>query len=181
MYALFLYLEIEAPDRLVLTNSFADENGNIVMEESFDATNHLVNRATWKYDTLNNPIVEKTYDADETETRKSLFKYDNTGKMIEARNIYYGIMLRITYKYDATGNMVEERNYNAEGVQDKRIVYKYDDKGNETEQVFYSTDGKPQKTIAYRNQYDKMGNLLRKIQIDDGREITITRREIAYY
>lgn len=30
MYALFLYLEIEAPDRLVLTNSFADENGNIV-------------------------------------------------------------------------------------------------------------------------------------------------------
>jgi uncharacterized protein YndB with AHSA1/START domain len=30
MYALFLYLEIEAPNRLVLTNSFADENGNIV-------------------------------------------------------------------------------------------------------------------------------------------------------
>jgi hypothetical protein len=153
----------------------------VVKEESFNAENRLQNRATWKYDASYRPVEEVIYDADETETRRSVYVYDTTGNLKEQRNTIYGITLKVTFGYDAQGNMVEERSYNAEGVLDRRSTYKYDNKGNETEQQLFSADGKLQKTILYRNEYDALGNLIKKTQTDYGRDIVIVRREIQYY
>jgi YD repeat-containing protein len=172
-----------APDGNIYmkTSSEYDGRGNLIVEESYDAYKDLAGRAKWRYDTSGNPIMEAVFNADDTLTRKTTYEYDGRGNMVAMNNTIFGLTSRTVYTYNDKDQKTEERHYNAEKIPDTRITYKYDDQGNETEQNYYSADNKLQRTITYRNEYDRYGNLVRKVQIGNGRQITILRKEIAYY
>jgi hypothetical protein len=140
-----------------------------------------MNLAKWKYDSKNNAVQEETYDADMILTRKTMFEYDSSSNMIEERIQHYGMKLRNTYKYNSMGRVEEECNYNGDGQVDKKVVTIYDEKGTIAEEQYYTGDGVRQKVVKYNNVYDSRGNLLSRTMVDNGKEIVIERREIAYY
>ena len=162
-------------------NLYYDHDDNLEKEETFDLDNHLVGRALWKYDGEGRPVEEAVFDMLELETRRTAFIYDSVGNLIEQRDKYYDIVLKVEYGYDPYGNVTEEKHYNAEGILDKRIEYKYDDKGNYVLENLYSAEGRLRKSFTYTNIYDKMGNLVQKIQNDGNHDRIVEKRELLYY
>lgn len=158
-----------------------DSRGNLIKETTKDADEISINIAKWKYDSNNNAIQEETYDADMILTRKTMFVYDSSNNMIEERIQHYGMKLRNTYRYNNMGRVEEECNYNGDGQIDKKVVTTYDEKGTISEEQYYAGDGLKQKVVKYNNVYDSSGNLLSRTMVDNGKEIVIERREIAYY
>lgn len=163
------------------TQSEYDDKGNIVQERSYNAEGNLLNKATWQYDAKGNVAEERIYDADEQETSLTKYKYDAEGRMIEEVKELYGIMLRTVYKYDEQGVLKEEWGYNAEGVRDARIVYEYDDNGIAIKETYYSADDKVKRAVSYKNDYDRYQNLVKRTQLENGREVVILRKELDYY
>jgi len=158
-----------------------DNKGNLITETTKDADENIINTAKWKYDRKNNPIQEETFDADKRLTRKSLFVYDSSSNMVEERINHYGMKVRNTFRYDSVGRVIEECYYNGDGQIDKKTAVMYNEKGGVSEEKYYAGDGELLKTIKYQHVYDTKGNLLLKKQIENGKEIVIERREIAYY
>lgn len=158
-----------------------DSRGNLIKETTKDADEVTINIAKWKYDSHDNAIQEETYDADLILTKKSLFVYDTSNNMIEETILHYGMKVKNTYKYDSLGRVVEECNYNGDGQIDKKVVTSYDEKSSVSEEKYFSGDDKIQKVVQYKNSYDNRGNLLSRIMVENGKEIIVERREIAYY
>jgi hypothetical protein len=85
------------------------------------------------------------------------------------------------FQYDSLGRLAEEKTINASKKQEKHIKYTYDNQGREIAQHYFSPAGEVIKTITYKTQYDSRNNLLRKIEVENGRETTLVERAIVYY
>ena len=158
-----------------------DNRGNLIKETTKNAEDITINVAKWKYDSRNNAISEETFDADMILTRKTLFLYDSSNHLTEETILHYGMQVKNTYGYDSLGRVIEECNYNGDGQIDKKVVSIYDENGTIAEEIYYSGDGVKQKLVKYNNVYDNKRNLLSRTMIENGKEIVIERREIAYY
>jgi hypothetical protein len=160
---------------------YYDDSDNVIKETTLGPGKRALSTATWKYNKSNEPIEEITYDADNIKTRRSLYKYNSKHNLVEDKSSYYGITLTTTYAWDSVGHMIEECTYNAKHEPEKKMKYTYNAEGQETSQLIYNGDGLLQRTVTYRNEYDRMRNLVRKVQIAEGKETVIVLKEIVYY
>lgn len=76
MYGLFNYREINEPEKIVFTNSFADEGGNITRAPFFDGKWPLEVLNTWTFEEENGYTILtlKGYPVNPTEEEAKLFK-----------------------------------------------------------------------------------------------------------
>jgi YD repeat-containing protein len=158
-----------------------DDRNNLIQERTQSPRGQSLGRAVWQYDTLGNPVEETTFDPDNVETRRTKYVYDQRGYVITERSTCYGLTVVTNYQYDSLGRLAEEKTFNASKKQEKHIKYIYDNQGREIAQHYFSPVGDVIKTITYKTQYDSRNNMLRKIEVENGRETTLVERAIVYY
>jgi hypothetical protein len=158
-----------------------DDDNNLIQERTQSPRGQSLGRAVWQYDSLGNPVLEITYDPDNVETRKTAYVYDKRGYVTAERSTCYGLTVVTNYSYDTLGRVAEEKTINAAKKQEKHIKYSYNQHGHEIAQVYYSQDGNVIRTITFSNYYDTRNNLLKKVQVENGKETILTDRTIVYY
>lgn len=170
------------------TTSEYDDNDNEIEEINYaqvaEKDKHkdvVLNKTTWQYDDKGNMVKELYYDGDSAVTKTTTYMYDNSGNKTVQEKTESGTSLKTTYKYDSRGKQTEEDQYDASGNIVVKITSNYDDKGNEVEQNFYDKDNNLQTHTVFQIGYDKNGNWIRKVQIDNDRTASIIVREIGYY
>ena len=170
------------------TSSEYDANDNETKEinytQSVEKDKHkdvILNKTTWRYDEKGNMVEEEYYEGDSTITKETTYKYDDNGNKIVQNKSEGNMSLKSTYKYNSLGIPVEEIQFDANGVFAVKIIYAYDEKGNEIEESYYDKDNSLQNHTVFQISYDKNGNWVRKLELDNDRPTILFVREIAYY
>ena len=76
---------------------------------------------------------------------------------------------------------METNWYNPDGSLKGKDLYKYDDKGNEIERNSYNPDGILKTKYTYTYDYDKNLNWIKRIELENDVQMSITIRAIEYF
>lgn len=175
--------------RLQRRNDFIYEKDNLCLIK-YDSG--IVNsiRDTFIYDNKNTLIKMETLpDVDDGTLygKYEIYKYDNNQNIIEKDGYDYNLLNEVwTYTYDAKGNIIVEKDSDKSGFNHYISISKYDITNNLIESRFIGrSNGMNRDTILkstykYEN-YDKNGNWLKEISIQNDTEIQIIERKIEYY
>jgi len=134
-----------------------DNLGNKIEKDFYDKGIKYEGKNLYKYDEKRNLIEDDDYDKDEKLIRKNIFKYDEKGNLIE--NDFYEHGVDLTEKW----------------------IWKYDNYGNITEQYRYDSFNKLMTNELYKYDYDKNGNWIKSIGINEQKTTFTNIRIIEYY
>ena len=156
------------------------EEINYVQEVEKNKTRDVVlNKTVWQRDEKGN-ITKEQYLEGGVVLRATSFIYDTKGNIIERSKTENGFTLKTTYKFDNKDRQVEETQYDAHGNVAMRITTAYDDKGDDVEENYYEKGTRLQMHTVFQYTYDKQGNWIRKMELDNNRPAALTDREIEY-
>lgn len=98
-------------------------------------------------------------------------EYDAEGNALE-KAFYQQETLqhRICFTYDENNNLIKEVGYFADGSINYIALYEYDSRQKQTAMKYFKSDGTPDNEYRYTNEYDEVGNLIKK---------TIVRRSVS--
>jgi len=183
-----------------------DNTGLLLVHNLYNSYGKLEDRQTYKYDYKGNQIETSKYNSKGRFQGKTTFKYNKNGKWIEVKaydaqgilifnsdisgyesdksnNKSNGSYERLyNFKYDDRGNIIEENivNTDDESINGK-IIYRFDDMGNMVEANSYNLDGNLGSKKTFNYDYDKTGNWIKQIKVEDGIPKYIIEREIVYF
>ena len=146
-----------------------DDNGNLEATNFFKSNGETYSSRTCKYDAFNHKI-EETKDED-----KLVWTYDEKGRNIECKKLKINKLI-ISYiaKYDGLGNIVreekQEHNYTSGGELAVKILMP----------SLFVLDAFS-KTSTRENDYDENGNMIKRIEFENGKPTFITLRKFDYY
>ncbi len=164
-----------------------DNKKRMTESKLYLSDNKLAEYWIYTYDEKDNMTENIHYKSDGNIMGIDKFKYDDKGQAIKV--IHYrsdGSLYSIfTYEYDIRylDKVVLWRYQRFQmGNLDIYLIYKYDDKGNITEFNETDADGYlyPTKTYEY-DEYDKLGNWIKRKEFWANKLIIITERKIEYY
>jgi YD repeat-containing protein len=147
-----------------------DNKGNLLERKGYDFYNRLSSTSTFKYDEHGNIIESKEYDIKGDLKTQYIYMYNESGKKTEEyvtgkvlisgkyKGLYYGTYTsKITYKYDENGNVILQMIY------------------GENDEIEYIRE------LEYIYQYDKIGNWITKMMLENEDPKFILEREIEYF
>jgi antitoxin component YwqK of YwqJK toxin-antitoxin module len=85
------------------------------------------------------------------------------------KTFYDREVLQHRLTYDKDGKLIKEVVYFADGTINNIALFEYDRHGEQTAMKYLKADGTPDTEYRYTNEYDEVGNLIKKI---------VTRRNI---
>ena len=159
-----------------------DSQGDLIETNDFNSKNEFMGKTIYTRDNNGNAIETNIYDSMGNLKSKFTSDHDSKGRILES--IYYdsnGELLEKKYiKYDNKGRIIERKL-----IIDTSIFiqnFKYDNKETDDLTVMIKSENYSiiSETI-YTYKYDKNGNWIEKISIEDEVPKIIVEREIEYY
>ncbi|MEL4456948.1 RHS repeat domain-containing protein [Lutimonas vermicola] len=164
-----------------------DNNCNEI-EKIINEEGQFVLKRTYKYDD-NGVLIGETHFKEDGSSKyidfeKGNFKYeyDNEGNLIRATRTEKDYF---TYEYDNEGRLIKTTEFSSYVPNDENIqLLKYSDEGYLISKKYKgrSTDNgeKYDYTESFTYEFDKKGNIIKKIEYLDGVPIIIEERKIEY-
>lgn len=184
-----------------------DKNGNTIAELHFGTSEVIEHKTEYKYNENNQKVNETHYNKEgktdyttiyqyngdllisaETSNGKGEVSYIEKNEYDKNGNLtshyvfdkFEGVPTNEEYTYDTEGNRIQWTSYRNEKVTLK-AAYTYDDHNNMTKALTVDGDGNVIESKLYNYEYDKQGNWIRKIFINQDRPSIITERTITYF
>lgn len=159
---------------------FYDQNNNLILKIEIDSEDDSQTIDSVFYDEQNNPIRIHSYYRDIIEYQ--IMEYDNDGKLtlLSVGDNYDGLMERTKFQYSNGKISLEDWELFSENQSDGKVIYTYEN-GNEIKTVETDSDETISGVEESHYEFDKKGNWIRKIIIDNKGRIYIITREIEYY
>ncbi|HXU27045.1 MAG TPA: hypothetical protein VN698_07425 [Bacteroidia bacterium] len=155
-----------------------DEEGKLIQEIHYTPglEAHLTYLTDYKYDNNGNLLEVRQPSF----TQK--YKYDSLNQRIEYRRFYQNeISWTLFYKYDEKGREIESVEIDEKLVPTETCKYKYNTDDLLIEKlVFKGKANKFESKHTFTYEYDKTGNIIKKISFEYGK-YTMNIREIEYY
>lgn len=170
-----------SPDRKLISKSLYDyTKKDSVAISQFDDNNKLANKLILKYDDKGFLVEYDQYTPPSPAPFKTTFKYDGKGNKIEQTAYFAGGHLALTRT--TTYNEKNQKIQTDLGSRlNSKIVYKYNELGCLVEEeVLKNTDSSVLAKQKY-TRYDKYGNWLTKVFLEDPSRKKITEREFKYF
>ena len=150
-----------------------DENGNILVSDSRDASNTSMSKNTYEYDQNGNCVRHDVLTSDGSVFMSRLTAYDSNQRVIERTECIAGVCDdKTTYVYGDNNKVSEETKLGKDNVVKGKTVFTYDAQGNAIEKKLYDAENNLEKLVKStfdenNNEvetltYDSYGNLLRK-------------------
>jgi len=188
-----------------------NEKGNIIESIYFDPLTSTNTTELYKYDDKENMIESISSSSNNSHTDKTIYTYNKEGNMIGIAvnsNENGSFEYRLAYEYDEKGNIIESAQYNDnesmsnkyfykrnpqgiifkikrylfnESIEYKTIAYKYDENGNIIEHATYDAEENLKNKFSNTYNYAEKGNWTKKTKIENGVQISVTKREYEYY
>lgn len=161
-----------------------NNKGQQIERDSYRSDGNLFIRTVYRYDNQGNEIEEINYDQENHLDSKTSFKYDSKGNKIE-ENIYNSddnLFRKYSFRYDKNSNLIERCIYFPWGSLISKFTYRFDNNGNPCEENSYNSDGTLKSTSGFiYSEFDKRGNWLKKVKLENGKPVGITCRDLEYY
>jgi hypothetical protein len=187
-------------DTSLITSSYIYDNNGNEMEEDCHSDGEFLLKHVNKFDDNGNEIESATYSFDRSSlypiftdkadttknklVRESYYTYKRDGKGSAIEWLYYRVDTlkeRAVFSYDGNGIVNESCQYKSNGSLEERRIYQNDGNGNSTEIKKYGPDGKMKESTTIKNEYDKVGNLVKCIEYQNDKPHYLTIYEITYY
>ncbi len=174
-----------AKDKTLLSKSSCkfDKKGVKTEMDNLNADGTPDSKETYKYDAKDNVIEADEFQNDGKQTEKFTWKYDDKGNDIEMKdyNEKDSLILSYKYTYDAQSYNTKIEGFNGTGGLISTTTMTNDANGNYTYWKAHYVSITIDYEYTYQYTYDKTGNWIKRLKFQNGYEIEIVQREIAYF
>jgi hypothetical protein len=159
-----------------------DPSGNPVKTSLYDENDVLITMTTSIYDGYGNRIEDDNFDGKGKSMGKVLYTYDSR-RLKTSEDAYSAdgnIMTKKKFQYEFRGKLSQQQNFDNNGKLVEKNVFVFNDKGDENEWTNFDRTGFVVYKYTYTYEYDAQGNWIKKTQLQDGKPVFYTLREIVY-
>jgi YD repeat-containing protein len=160
-----------------------DPTGNALKATLYDGSDAVIQVTTYKYDEYGNKIEEDNIDAKGKPLGKIIYTYDNR-HLKKSEDTYTGVDVLMTKKkfvYEYRGRLSQQQNFDEKGTLVEKNIFEYNDQADPTIWTNFNRNGSVAYNYSYTYEVDAQGNWVKQYQLQDGKVVFVSTREISYY
>jgi antitoxin component YwqK of YwqJK toxin-antitoxin module len=183
-------IRFESADYELRSGAWAEGSPEPVYIVTFDREGNKVDETFYceKYPTSSTGHYETEYDAKGSIVEKTFYDRRDAGNLVD-KTFYELEVLQHRLSYDEDGKLIKEVVYFADGTINHIALFEYDRHGEQTAMKYLKADGTPDTEFRYTNEYDEVGNLIKKVvtkrnimdNVPYDQPLTVQHNIICYY